>query len=79
MSSIWYKLCEVEVSLKFVTSIKAIYNTVNVCVKSFGKLSLWFDSLVGVKRWETLSPLLFILFLDELTHELDIEGNNDVI
>ena len=42
-----------------------------MCVKSLGKTSGCFDSLVGVKQGEHISPLLFILFL----HDLGIDTN----
>ena len=50
----------------------------SLSIKSLGKLSDCFDSLVRVKQ-QPLSPLLFILFLNDLTHELDIEGDSDAI
>ena len=45
------------------------------CVKSLGKISDCFESLVGVKRGEPLSPLLFILLLNDLSAGLDIDTN----
>ena len=74
-NGIWYKLCKIGASLKFVSAVKAIYNSVKVCLKSLGKTSECFDSLVGVKQWEPISPLLFILFLYDLSTELDIDTN----
>ena len=59
-------------SLRFVKSVKAIYNSVKLCVRSLGKLSDCFDSFVGVKQGEPLSPLLFILFLNDLSEELNV-------
>ena len=46
-----------------------------MCVKSLGKISDCFESLVGVKQGEPLSPLLLILFLNDLSAELDIDTN----
>ena len=74
-NGIWYKLCKIGASLKFVSAVKAIYNSVKVCLKSLGKTSECFDSLVGVKQGEPISPLLFILFLNDLSTELDIDTN----
>ena len=72
-NGIWFKLCELGASLNFVKSIKAIYSSVKACVKLLGKTSDCFDSLVGVKQGEPLSPLLFILFLNDLSNELGID------
>ena len=68
-------MCELGASLNFVKSIKAIYSSVKACVKLVGKTSDCFDSLVGVKQGEPLSPLLFILFLNDLSNKLGIDTN----
>ena len=46
-------------------------------MRSMGKVSECFDSLVGVKQGEPLSPLLFIVFLNDLAGELDINIDFD--
>ena len=62
-------------SLRFVKSVKAIYKSVKLCVRSLGKFSDCFDSFVGVKQGEPLSPLLFILFLNGLSEELNVKAD----
>ena len=44
-------------------------------MRSLGKISEYFDSLVGVKQGEPLSSLLFILFLNDLADELEVNVN----
>ncbi|MEW8546880.1 MAG: reverse transcriptase family protein, partial [Candidatus Thiodiazotropha sp.] len=83
-NGIWFKLCKMGANLKIVNAIKAIYNSVKVCVRAIGKVSECFDSLVGVKQGEPLSPILFIVFLNDLAEELSInnnyfEDNGDII
>ena len=72
-NGIWYKLCEIGTSLNFVKSVKAIYNSVKLCVRSLGKVSDCFDSYVGVKQGEPMSPLIFILFLNDVADDLNVK------
>ena len=46
-----------------------------MCVRALGSVSDCFDSLVGVKQGESFSPLLFILFLNDLAEELNVNNN----
>ena len=55
--------------------MKVIYNSVKACVKSLGKLSDCFESLVALKQGEPLSPVMLILFLNDLAVELSINVN----
>ena len=61
-------------NLKLVKAIKAIYNSVKVCVRAMEKVSDCFDSQVGVKHGEPKSPILFILFLNDLTEEFNLKS-----
>ena len=56
-----------------------MYISVKPCVKLLGKTSYCFDSLVGAKQGESLSLLLFILFLNDLSKELGIDTNTGII
>ena len=63
---IWYKLLQSGASSKFVNMLKAIYKKVKSCIKVHGNLSRYFESYMGVKKGEPLSPLLFILFINDM-------------
>ena len=66
--ALWYKLARIGVSSKFVDILKEKYDKCRFCVRVGGK-----DRVSGTKKMGTgvmqgdqLSPLLFILFLDDL-------------
>ena len=75
-NGVWYKLCEIGASYKFVMAVKAIYNSVKVYEKSRRKLSDCFESLVGVKHGKPLSPVIIILFLNALAVELNVNADD---
>ena len=52
-----------------------MYEVVKVCVRSTPNLSDFFESYVGVKQGEPLSPFLYIIFIDDMANEI---GSDDV-
>ena len=66
-NGIWFKLFKMNVSSKFINIVQAIYKSVKSCVRVNGNLTEYFDSYMGVKQGETLSPLLFIMFINDMT------------
>lgn len=71
--ALWYKLLQLGISSKMVNMIKCIYNKVQSCVKVSNSMPLsdFFDVAIGLKQGEPLSPLLFILFVNDIVDSVD--------
>ena len=59
--------------------IKSIYSKVQSCVRlsSYMQLSDCFDVTVGLKQGEPLSPILFILFINDIAENLNFNDLTD--
>lgn len=75
-NGIWYKLSTYGVSSKIMKILKVMYENVKSCVKVNGSLTEYFDTYMGVKQGEPLSPLLFLFFINDMHSQL-ADGNID--
>ena len=59
--------------------IKSIYRNVKSCVKDASSMSYsdFFDVSLGLKQGEPLSPLLFILFINDIKTTLNLNEMSD--
>jgi hypothetical protein len=67
---IWMRLRQMGVPDKIITIIKIMYENYVCCVSLNSKLSDPFPTWSGVRQGSLLSPLLFILVLDEVMEKL---------
>lgn len=74
--ALWVKLVESGVSSKMINMIKSIYRSVKACIKDASNMSYsdMFDISLGVKQGEPLSPLLFILFINDVKDSVDFHN-----
>ena len=79
---LWSKLSQLGISGKMFSNLKAIYNNVKCSVRIKRHLTDWFSVNTGLKQGCLLSPVLFTLFMNNLTLALestglgiDIDGN----
>ena len=70
--ALWIKLIENNISCKMLTILKSLYASVSACIKISSKLSDVFDVTLGLKQGEPLSPLLFILFINDISNSLNL-------
>jgi exonuclease III len=63
---IWLKLLRSGCSSKIINMLQSMYSQVKSCVKLNGIKSEYFNSLMGVKQGEPLSPFLFIFFINDM-------------
>ena len=70
-SFLWQKLLSENVSCKLVKAIKSMYNTVKLCVRYKSSFSQFFDSYIGLKQGDPSSPLLFMLFVNDIIDNIN--------
>ena len=63
---LWECLRSLGVHGRFLNTLEAMYHNVHLQVRANGVLGEPFESFVGVKQGDPLSPLLFGLFIDRL-------------
>jgi hypothetical protein len=72
--ALWFKLVSEGVSTKMVQAVKAIYETVKICIRHNACMSDSVNSHVGVKQGDPLSPLMFMFFINDICENV----NSDV-
>jgi sorting nexin-29 len=73
---LWQKLLSLGIKGKFLKIVTNLYEDAKSCVVvNSGRCSDFFQSKVGVRQGENLSPLLFALFLNDLKEFLSREMN----
>ena len=77
-TKLWKCLFNCGLHGKMLTSIMSIYCKVKTCVKSNNGLTECFDCPVGLKQGCVLSPVLFSLFISQLSDELAKYGKHGV-
>ena len=65
-NGLWFKLYKCGIRGKMLNIMKSMYCNIKSCVQHLGNKSIFFDSLIGLKQGEVLSPLLFSLFVEDL-------------
>lgn len=66
---LWHKLWKSGSRGRLLNVISSIYDNVRSCVKLNGKLSAMFDLHVGLLQGESLSPMLYSLFVNDMESE----------
>ena len=70
---LWYKLIKPGVDGKLMTVWRSMYQEVKLCVKHMGSVPDLFESNVGLFQGEITSPILFLLFLNDI--EMHLQEN----
>ena len=68
--AMWIKLINSGISSKIVTIIKSIYRKITASIKLNSDISSCFDICLGLKQGEPLSPLLFVIFINDVRQQL---------
>lgn len=68
------------ISGHLLNSISALYKSVQLCIRSpnSGNCTDFFNSKLGLRQGCNLSPLLFSIFIDELTVDIENSGSHGV-
>ena len=63
---VWYALERKGVGSETISRVKEMYDGSVSCVKEGSERTDWFEQRSGLKQGSTLSPLLFIVTMDEI-------------
>jgi hypothetical protein len=53
--------------------LSSMYDSVKWCVKHCNSMSDFVDSYVGVKQGEPLSPIIFLMFINDISDSLKVD------
>ena len=70
------KTLKENVSCKFVKAVKSTYATVKLCIKYKNSFSHFFDSQIGLKQGDPSSPILFMLFVNDMIDSINSNIND---
>ena len=80
---LFYNLHKTGICGKIYFALKSLYDNPKACIRLNNKYTDWFDTPVGVKQGDTLSPTLFSIFINNLAIEVNnkrcgitIDGKN---
>ena len=67
---LFYQLFNYNVDGKLCKAIEAMYNRTSYAIKVNNTFTVWFKISSGVRHRDTLSPILFNIFINDLTEDL---------
>ena len=73
---LWQKLLKEKVSGKFVNALRSMYTVVKSCVRYRSNTSRFFNSYNGLKQGDPSSPLLFMLFINDIKQNINTDLND---
>ncbi|XP_052256259.1 uncharacterized protein LOC127861632 isoform X1 [Dreissena polymorpha] len=76
---LWQRLNSIGVPTKMLDAIKALYASVSSCVRINSHYTDWFAVTTGLRQGCSLSPLLFNLFLNDLSVQIKAVGKGVLI
>jgi hypothetical protein len=71
---LWQKLLKCGISGNLLILINSMYSKLKTCVKLKGEFSEFFSCNVGSMQWESLSPFLYSIYVNEIEMELIKQG-----
>ena len=74
---LWQKLVSENISSKLVKAISSMYSVVKSCIRYRSSYSNFITSDIGLKQGDPSSPLMFMLFINDIT--LNINSDFDSI
>ena len=75
---LWNKLIKNEINGKFFRVIYNLYQNIKSCITLNDNNSTFFESYIGLRQGENLSPILFAIFLNDLEIYLDARHNKGI-
>ena len=70
---LWLKLMNHNINGRILNVVRNMYSTAKSCIMTNGECSNFFDTHIGVRQGENLSPILFSLFLNDMKGYLENE------
>lgn len=76
--ALWFKLFEIGIKSKMLKLLQAIYEHVSASVKVNANISDIFEISLGLKQGEPLSPLLFIMFINDVSLNINFNALTEI-